>query len=45
MLLTSSDFDPAASDVPPFDLANLPGWPVQVIDESLSPQPGNLPSL
>jgi hypothetical protein len=39
MLLTSSNFDPAASDVPPFDLANLPRWPVQVIDESLSLQP------
>ncbi len=39
MLLTSSDFDPAASDVPPFELATVPRWPVQVIDESLQLQP------
>ncbi len=36
-LLTSSDFNPAAADVPPFDLRSLPEWPVQVIDESLPP--------
>jgi hypothetical protein len=37
-LLTGSDFDEAASAVPPFDLSSLPQWPVQVIDESLPPQ-------
>jgi hypothetical protein len=36
-LLTGSDFDEAASAVPPFDLSSLPQWPVQVIDESLPP--------
>jgi len=45
MLLTSSDSGPAASDVPPFDLANVLDWPVEVIDESQPLQPGKPPSL
>jgi hypothetical protein len=33
--ISPSDFDPTASDVPPFRLHALPKWPVIVIDESL----------
>src|SRR5262249_7815098 len=34
MLLRGSDFDSAATDVPPFDLESLPQWPIEVINES-----------
>jgi hypothetical protein len=33
--LTGSDFDPVATNVPPFDLMSLPEWPIREIDESL----------
>jgi len=36
MLFTESDYDPRASDVPPFDPELLPGWPIQIVDGSLS---------
>jgi uncharacterized protein with NAD-binding domain and iron-sulfur cluster len=33
----SDPADPSLSDVPPFDLATLPRWPLQVVDESTTP--------
>jgi len=38
MLLSKSDYDPAESDVPPFEANALPNWPIQIVDESLQAQ-------
>jgi hypothetical protein len=36
-LVSGSKPDPEQSDVPPFDPATLPNWPLEVIDESAFP--------